>query len=627
MKAIYNLFLIALILTVAGCDDYLDQVPEEKLGEESLFESKDDAVSVLTQAYSTFSYPMDIWSTPGISADALDIIWSTYAPYAKDKGEYGPSSEIFDKWRDYYAAIRVCIYFLNGIDECHDEKLTEQERTWWKGEAYFLEAYYYFLLMEEYGPVPLVDKVYSGDELTSSLETGIARSSMDENVLFVDSLCVEAMNRLDTTYATSDRVGRANASAAAFLRSRLWLYAASPLYNGMVNPKTGKDYSSALMISDNMGNELLDKTFSTEKWAKALEYAEDAIRISNDGGYDIFMGDANYSGGKAYKRLFTYPRGGEPSQECIFYKQNLSTSDFLTLSLPITWSCYSGICPTLKNDVEAYFTADGLLPEDDVNYQNASGFTTYTKDGYTIHLYNKFKNRDPRFYTNILFPEQYSYAMTDGATESFSTKWAGDTNNDLMYFLPYADGSAGYNSKTGRDYTTTGFLCIKWVSYSSTSTNHGDYAVPIFRYSELLLNQMEAAFEYDVAAGIDPSADEKIFDPWDQIRDRVGMPHVKDAYAGAGINLTNDKLRELVHRERRVELDVEGHRYFDNRRWLDGEREGGDQYGYNIMKNFDDGFWKETIFETRYWDDKMYFMPIPQSEIDKDSELTQNPGW
>ncbi len=628
-KIIY-IGVLGLLLLATACSDYLNQVPEEKLNEANLFTSKDDVVKVLTQIYAAYNSPIDFYTNyPGNAADEVDYNWSNYDPSTKDLGTFSASSPIYNQWSNYFNAIRTSVYFTNRIGECKDEKLTEQERTWWTGEAYFLEAYYYFLLFQEYGPVPIIDKVYlPGNDLSQSMAKGIARPSVDVFVHHVDSLLVKASTLLDVTYTIPDRCGRANASAALFLRSRLSLYAASPLYNGMANPVTGKSYAGILMIKDNKGKDLLDKTFAIEKWKNAMTYAQDAIKLANSGGYDIYMGDGkNYTPGmSAYKRLFSYPRGGEPSIETIFYKQNFDSSVGIQLALPISWSGYSGICPTME-DVNEYFMADGLLPEDDSDYQNATGFYNYSQDGFNIRLYNKFRKRDPRFYTNILFPEQYSYAMVTGTQESFSHKWAGDTNNDLEYFRPYADSQDGFNKKTGRDYCDTGFLSIKWIAPTITKTNHGDFAVSIFRYTELLLNLTESAFEYDVASGIDPLNDPNVFDPWNKIRDRVGLPHVKDAYAAAGISLTTAKLRELIHRERRVELAMEGHRYFDNRRWLDAEREGGAKHGFNIMKNSDSGFWQETVFETRYWNNKMYFMPIPQWELNRDPALTQNPGW
>ncbi len=633
-KNIYQLItILCFSICMGSCSDYLDQVPEETLSEDDLFKSKDDVIKVLTQVYSYHYSTIEFTSNVGLAADEADYNWSSYAPYYKDLGQYSQSSLIYDHWASFYEQIRMAIYFLNRIDECQDEKLTEDERSWWKGEAYFLEAYYYFLLFQMYGPVPLIDKVYSGDELTAAMAEGIGRAHADSCVQFIDDLLVKAIDHLDLfyTFSSTERAGRASQCSAWFLRSRLWLYAASPLYNGMTD-ENGATFSQ-LMPKDIEGNDLISATFDVSKWEKAMTITREAIEVcesANLGLYKPGVSSSVTNGYSAYWNVFNYARGGHPSSENVFYKQNFSTSNIRTHALPLSWSGYSGICPTLEH-VDEYFMANGLMPEDDPAYSSASGFTTYTKNNNTIKLYNKYKNRDPRFYVNILFPGQYSYAVLGNEEESYDTRWAFNTTSgwtDYIWYRPFYEGPDGYASKTGRDFTTTGFLSIKFVGKTDSNTSKGDYAVNIFRYAELLLNYTEAAFEYYAHSGIDPLNQEDVFTYWDEIRERVQLPDVRTAYEDAGITLTTDKIRELVRRERSIELAFEGHRYFDNRRWLIADNEGGSKHGMDVYKNEDEGFWNEDyVFESRYWDDKMYFMPIPQSEIDKNPKLTQNALW
>jgi len=630
MKIIKITLLAFLVFPFVSCNDYLDQVPSEKLNEAVLFNSKDDVVKVLTQIYAYYPNPIEFRDTPGMASDECDLNWSNYAPFTKDIGGYSPGNTIYNNWAGLYNVIRTSQYFLARIDECKDEKLTAQERTWWKGEAEFLQGYYYFLLLQQYGPVPLVKKVYTGADLDASMNEGIPRASMNQVVNYIDSLCLVASKKLDATYSIPDRAGRANATGALFLRARLALYAASPLYNGLTNPVSSKKYTE-LVIKDDKGADLLNPTFDALKWQKAKDYAKDAMNMAATGGYGVYIGTAAAPaitpGLDAYKKIFTYTRGGEPSIECIFYKQNQSSTAFMQHAMPISWSWYSGICPTLEH-VNEYFTAKGLLPEDDSQWVNSTGFYTYTSGGFAIKIYNKFRNRDPRFYANILFPGQYNYAMMEGGKEVINSKWANNATDAKNWFRPFYDGQDGFKSKTGRDYSINGFQAIKWTARNVTNTALGDYAVPIFRYTEILLNFVEAAFENDVAKGVNPLTDTELFDIWDKIRDRVKLPRVKDAYATANITLTVPKLRELIHRERRVELAFEGHRYYDNRRWLEAEKEGGDKHGMDINKTDTGGFWNESyVFETRYWSNKMYFMPILQTEIDKNKRLTQNPLW
>lgn len=285
---IYKVFLsVCLLLSLGGCSDYLDQIPEEKLSEVNLFKSKDDVIKVLTQIYSTYASPHDLRSYLGLG-DEADYNWSNYAPSYRDLGQYSQSALIYDYWDDYYKAIRTAIYFINRIDECKDEKLTEDERKWWKGEAYFLEAYYYFLLLSEYGPVPIVDRLYDNNDLVKLMEEGISRNTFDECVNYIDGLLVKAIDNLDLFYTSSstERAGRASKCSAWFLRSRLWLYAASPLYNGMKDVN-GKSFSQ-LMVKDKTGKDLISTTFDNNKWKKAMDITEEAIQVCKSANLGLY---------------------------------------------------------------------------------------------------------------------------------------------------------------------------------------------------------------------------------------------------------------------------------------------------------------------------------------------------
>ncbi|PGH38434.1 MAG: hypothetical protein CRN43_15150, partial [Candidatus Nephrothrix sp. EaCA] len=425
-----------------------------------------------------------------------------------------------------YAQIRTCHYFLNNADKCKDAKLSEQERTWWKGEATFFLAYYYYLLMQQYGPVPIIDpSVYSGDALYASIDKGIPRPTMDEQLAYIDNLLADAVSKLDLSYmqSYSDRAGRANIVTAKFLRARMWMYAASPLYNGLVNPSTGAAFPQ-LMIKGKDGKDLLPNAVDPNKWAKALEHCKDAMASAAQAGYRMIAVSpepAVNTGNKAYKRNFTFSRGGDTSPECIYYLQAASTGILIKHALPLSWAGYSGICPTQKH-VDEYFTAKGLLTGDDEEWKNASGFYSYSKDNFNIRIHNKFRKRDPRFYCNILFPGQYSYAMLNGTSESTESYWARNPTAAKNWFQPWFDGQDGYGSKAGADYCINGYLCCKWIPTDASASSQGDNAIAIFRYSELALNLIESAFENAVAKGVDPLSDNDVFSHWDMLRDRVG---------------------------------------------------------------------------------------------------------
>lgn len=91
-------------------------------------------------------------------------------------------------------------------------------------------------------------------------------------------------------------------------------------------------------------------------------------------------------------------------------------------------------------------------------------------------------------------------------------------------------------------------------------------------------------------------------------------------------NLTKDEMRNKIRQERRVELAFENHRFWDVRRWKIAEIVDNKKV-HKITVNAD-GTYSYPVFQNRVFDKaKHYLFPIPQSEIDKNRNLVQNPGW
>ncbi len=87
-------------------------------------------------------------------------------------------------------------------------------------------------------------------------------------------------------------------------------------------------------------------------------------------------------------------------------------------------------------------------------------------------------------------------------------------------------------------------------------------------------------------------------------------------------------MRRLIRAERRVELCGEGLRYDDLRRWKEAEKVlNGPMHGMNYQADNTDGFFKRTAYLERIYTKANYWLPIHQSEIDKNPNLVQNPFW
>ena len=118
-----------------------------------------------------------------------------------------------------------------------------------------------------------------------------------------------------------------------------------------------------------------------------------------------------------------------------------------------------------------------------------------------------------------------------------------------------------------------------------------------------------------------------------RIRERAGVRQYKNGSDEGGkyisVNLANqDEMRKLIHAERRVELNCEGLRYDDLRRWKEAETVlNGKFYGMNAYGRTADTFYKRTAYQTRVYKKAFYWFPVHQNEIDKNPKLVQAPYW
>lgn len=234
-----------------------------------------------------------------------------------------------------------------------------------------------------------------------------------------------------------------------------------------------------------------------------------------------------------------------------------------------------------------------------------------------------FKDRDPRLAMTVTYPGA-NYVRGDGTTAVFNTldqTINGETNANYMT-------AADNSSKTG----------LTWAKYLAPITQYSDMwntscSPIVFRYAEVLLTYCEAANEQN-----GPS--EQIYTYLDQLRARVGMPAVdRTKYA------TKDKLRELIHRERAVELAGEGLRRDDILRWKDNS---GNILALTVLNgtlqrrmgtvdmNGSDPETRATITmgtdEERKIEDRIFkstnrYLPIPQAALDANGMLKQNDGY
>lgn len=249
----------------------------------------------------------------------------------------------------------------------------------------------------------------------------------------------------------------------------------------------------------------------------------------------------------------------------------------------------SGNCPT-QNMVDAY-------------EMQATG-KAYDEAGSGYNPEKPYEGRDPRFYASI---------ATNG-----ETNWPSWNPKPLETYMNGANGLP----LTGA--TPTGYYLKKLlngnVDLRSGYANTKCHTWVTYRLGEFYLNYAEAVFNYlgsaDATSSEFPlSAREAV----DKIRERAGMPDFP-------LGMSNADFKKKYENERMVELAFEGHRFWDLRRWKEGDKLKSITE-MRITKNADGSLTYKRQVVNRQWDDKMYFFPIATSELLKDPNLKQTPGW
>ena len=271
------------------------------------------------------------------------------------------------------------------------------------------------------------------------------------------------------------------------------------------------------------------------------------------------------------------------ASEMIFVRRVGDTDDPERTNFPIGMeNAKSGNCPT-QTLVDAYEMKNGGEPNQ--------------KDPYT--------GRDPRF------------AMTIAVN---GDKWPNTNPNPLETY------TGGRDAAPVPYATPTGYYVKKYVDgatdiSASTSSGGKRHSWITFRLGEFLLNYAEATFKYFGSADIkDAELTMTAREAVNKVRKRTGvdMPDFPEG-------MSSSDFWSRYKNERMVELAFEGHRFWDVRRWKEG---GFTSIGRMLItKNSDDSFTYTRSIKALVWDDKMYFYPIPDSEIRKNPNLKQNPGW
>ena len=273
------------------------------------------------------------------------------------------------------------------------------------------------------------------------------------------------------------------------------------------------------------------------------------------------------------------------------------------------------------NLVEAYGMANG----EPIYLVENGKYVLNPKSGFDPE--HPFKNRDPRFYHDIVFD---GFKYLNGTPGQYA---------DLQYCQLYTGG----NMRPIANASRTGYFIQKLVPHTCNEVDK-DYDwgsalhcyLPYMRLADIYLMYAEACAAFGGASGKSSNFGKTAEDAINTLRDRCGAGHVAPEFVA-----DNHKFMDEVRREREVELSFEGFRFCDLQRWLllteapynqkfsqEFDRvESADFYTKKDPKNARVANYRRKLILTRNFGTKHYWFPLPIKETQISSGFNQNPGW
>ena len=629
--------MIFTVWCFCSCSDYLDVIPDNMPVIDHAFNNRTMAERYLFTCYSYLPNPSDPSNYPGIMAGCetwISLMVSGLTRFtgagANDtfawniaRGLQNANNPLLNYWdggnggTNLFVALRDCNIFLENIHKAVD--LQEYERIKWIAEVKFLKAYYHFFLLRSYGPIPIIDQNIPVSSSVEEVRT--FREPVEKVSDYIVSLIDEAAEDLDLyiEVETTD-MGRATKPMALALKAKLLTLMASPMFNG--NPYY-------LDMIDKRGINLFPVTPDPAKWQKAAVAIKEAIDCAHEAGNKLYYYEGFYPISDDTKAKLNI-RGSvtERWNRELIWGSTKSSDRIQRVSIlrtsALQMEIHSMLSPTL-DVAERFYSKNGVPIEEDMDYDYDNRYQTSivsAEDRYLMRqgfeTANLHFNREPRFYATLFF---------DGCAFFGNGRTSDDPGT-----MPYAQMKKTQPGGQYADcYSITGYYPQKLVNISSVAQETGDwipyrYAFPFIRLADLYLMYAEALNETQA------TPTDEVFYWIDEVRKRASLDGVKESWTLHSIRpekfATQSGMREIIHRERLIELTCEGEHYWDLLRWKEAENVMSRPIrGWNISGEDTGEYYVIKTIENPKFGVKDYLTPIMQGSLDINPNLIQNPGW
>lgn len=612
---------IAIGANLASCKKFLDKEPQSIISADNAFktfigfqgftEELYHCIPDFTNAYWTNSWN---WGEDEIQSTARDFhfvikidngdFWGWQSQFDgwqagwMDRNNTSTNDDRFAKslWKLGWYGIRKANMGLENLDKLTDA--TQEEKDLIKGQLLFFRGWFHFMFIQYFGGLPYIDKVLPGDQ-----KLNLPRLKYSECADKAAADFREAANLLpvnwDNTEAGKRTLGknqlRINKIMALGYLGKNYLWAGSPLMN----------YVST-------GNKTYEATYckkAADAFGELLQLCE-----SGEAPYSLVPFSKYYTNFYSTGQNWLMPGGTEAIFRGPYYGAHGSTYGTAKQYGPALLTEESITFVPTANYVDYYGMANGLPIKDATQADPESGYDPAYP----------WKNRDPRFYYDIVFD---GVKCVQGSTTDENNRYA-----NLFTGGSYRDISSG---------SRTGYLLYKFIPITANRFDNGwsydkalNIHLPYMRLADIYLMYAEAAAQgYGGAAGKAPNYTKTALDAVNVIRDRAGAGHV-----AARFTASLDAFMSEVRRERAVELSFEGHRFNDLRRWMlliqspytlkkSVEFDRSPAFSTADPRNNRVLNLRETVILERRYSEKHYWLPLKNADANMYLEFPQNPGW
>ena len=641
---------LSMALGSVSCADYLDKEPDSDVNPEMAFMNFTNFQGFVEEAYNcipnkesnfwccTFNWGEDeIMNTGGGDSHVTAHFdlgdyrnWYSNDQSFLHRGSGSLNSTSNDKFahslEHAWYVIRKMNLGLENIDKLTNA--TQEEKNLIKGQLLFMRAWWHEEMIVWFGGLPYVDHVIAADG-----PFDLPRLSFQECALRCAEDFRAAADLLpdnwDNTTVGKRTLGKndlriTKVCALGYL-GKVLLWAASPLNEkgaqlGAAKSGVTYQYNAELAgrAADALAEAIADiesgKTpYSLAEYKYSDIYNHEADKSSNSNFSDIF-----YTTGQSWKM----PGSVEAIMRGPMPDINGSNWNFTKL-----WG------PKVNNLVEH----DAIIHMPTANYINyAYGMEnglpiTDPESGFDPT--HPFKNRDPRFYHDIMF---------DGF--KFLNTTPGSDDRPFQYLEMFTGGNMVPTGDPARSAngSRTGYFCQKLVPHQCNRYD-GMYNwggalqtyLPYMRVADIYLMYAEAGAAIQGPAYKNNKCQRAAVDAINLLRDRVGAGHVAEKYL-----MDKNKFMDEVRRERACELAFEGFRWNDLQRWLllteypynvktrqEFKRVGNFDFTKNDPRDAEGTGWSETVIVERAFELKHYLLPLKDEDVYLYGDYPQNPGW